>query len=701
MFVFGGPRRLRCFQLTRAMARKSDIPSVYYGEPHKFDPKFRGPVHNRTRTDVLCCVVFFIFILGYVLLGVLAWVNGDPKKIVYPTDSFGNICGDKQNLNKPFLFYINMLKCASIETVFNFECPTFRVCVEKCPDKYEKLSQARLDPEKWKIYKQYCKPGIDDRKPYTTLIANDDCPATLHPSKPLLRRCVLVLNITGPELMVNLTRKESADLSVNLVEDLANSWQWILLCLVCAMVVSFFLLLMMRLIVGVLVWFFLFALLCALSYGIIYCFLKYRNLSETEGGNITISEMGFRTDANVYLDLSQTWFIFMIVMSVIEGILLIVLIFLRQRLVIAIVLLKESSRAIRYIMSALIFPVFTFLLLCISIAYGSVVAIFLATSGVPVYKILPVEGCVLENDTCDPQTFDESSMTGKCSGSMCFFSHYGGESFFHRYTFVFQLYNVFMFLWLVNFVIALGQCTLAGAFASYYWALRKPKDIPARPIISSFNRAIHYHTGSLALGALILSSVQMIRLVLEYLDKKLNGSQTACARFLINCLKYCFWCLERFLKFINRNAYIMIAIYGKSFCTSSKNAFFLLLRNIIRVAVLDKVTDFLLLLAKLVVTASIGAFAYFFFSHQISHEAPILYSYWVPVVVVALGSFLIASGFFSVYSMCVDTLFLCFCEDLERNDGSEARPYYMSPELRKILHKENEAESRASEYESQ
>lgn len=29
---------------------------------------------------------------------------------------------------------------------------------------------------------------------------------------------------------------------------------------------------------------------------------------------------------------------------------------------------------------------------------------------------------------------------------------------------------------------------------------------------------------------------------------------------------------------------------------------------------------------------------------------------------VAVGSYLIAHGFFSVYSMCVDTLFLCFCK---------------------------------------
>lgn len=32
-----------------------------------------------------------------------------------------------------------------------------------------------------------------------------------------------------------------------------------------------------------------------------------------------------------------------------------------------------------------------------------------------------------------------------------------------------------------------------------------------------------YHTGSLAFGSLILSLVQMVRVVLEYLDSKLKG----------------------------------------------------------------------------------------------------------------------------------------------------------------------------------
>lgn len=34
---------------------------------------------------------------------------------------------------------------------------------------------------------------------------------------------------------------------------------------------------------------------------------------------------------------------------------------------------------------------------------------------------------------------------------------------------------------------------------------------------------------------------------------------------------------------------------------------------------------------------------------------------------VIVGSYLIAHGFFSVYGMCVDTLFLCFCKCLARS----------------------------------
>jgi choline transporter-like protein 2/4/5 len=39
--------------------------------------------------------------------------------------------------------------------------------------------------------------------------------------------------------------------------------------------------------------------------------------------------------------------------------------------------------------------------------------------------------------------------------------------------------------------------------------------------------------------------------------------------------------------------------------------------------------------------------------------------------------------------MAIDTLFLCFLQDSEINDGSKEKPFYMSKKLMKILGKKN------------
>ncbi|XP_042069615.1 choline transporter-like protein 5-B isoform X2 [Haplochromis burtoni] len=717
------------------MARKTDIPTSYYGEPRKFDPNFRGPVQNRSCTDVVCCVIFVIVILGYIALGTVAWIHGDPRKVVYPTDSRGQFCGQQNtpNANKAILFYFNMLKCANPAVLINLQCPTTQLCVSKCPDRFATLLDA-MNTKNWEYYKQFCKPGFEiGSKSVREVIRDEDCPSMIVPSRPFLQRCfpdfirrngILTVanqtifkdgennkrsvddlkdaakdaNSAPREIWTEITGGiasllNAKEVGMKIFEDYANSWIWILVGLVITMVVSLLFILLLRYTAGVLLWLVIFGVIVAVGYGIWHCYWEYSNLSRKPGSNVTITDLGFHTDFSIYLQQSQTWLIFMILLSVTEAVIVIMLIFLRSRLRIAIALLKEGSKAIGYIMSTLFYPVITFFLLAICIAYWAVTAVFLASSGNAVYKVTPADDkCMYANLTCNPQTFSKTNITKVCPGSQCMFAFYGGESLYHRYILVFHLCNLFVFLWLVNFTIALGQCTLAGAFASYYWALKKPKDIPACPLYSSFSRAIRYHTGSLAFGSLILSVVQMIRIVLEYLDHKLKVSQNACARFLLCCLKCCFWCLEHFIKFLNRNAFIMMAIYGKNFCTSSKDAFFLLMRNVVRVAVLDKVTDFLLFLGKLLISGSVGILAFFFFSRKIpffQEEVPSLNYIWVPLLTVIFGSYMIAHGFFNVYAMCVDTLFLCFLWDLEVNDGAPARPYRMSKTLRKILHKKN------------
>ena len=108
----------------------------------------------------------------------------------------------------------------------------------------------------------------------------------------------------------------------------------------------------------------------------------------------------------------------------------------------------------------------------------------------------------------------------------------------------------------------------------------------------------------------------MIRLMLQWVQDKLEekGADNPVVKVILCLCKCCFWCLEKFMKFINRNAYILTAIKGTNFCKSAKDAFSLITRNCVRVAVIDNVTDFLLFLGKLVVTITMALLAFTYFS---------------------------------------------------------------------------------------
>uniref|UniRef100_A0A8C5CMK2 Choline transporter-like protein n=1 Tax=Gadus morhua TaxID=8049 RepID=A0A8C5CMK2_GADMO len=551
---------------------------------------------SRGCTDVLCCILFILFLFGYFAVGLLAWSQGDPRKVIYPTDSRGQFCGQAGTPmeKKPLLFYFNILKCASPLVLLELQCPTTQV----------------------------------------------------RPPPPLSNLVV-----------------EARQVAMRIFEDYTVSWYWILLGLVIAMVVSFVFIVLLRFLAGVMIWVMIILVILVIGYGIFHCYWEFASLKGVAGADVTIKDLGLQTDFSIYLQIRQTWLAFMIILAIVEVVIILLLIFLRKRILIAIALIKEASRAVGHVMSSLFYPLLTFCLLAMVIAYWAVTAVY--------------------PSVCLPNNFSAGTLDTECR-----FAFYGGETLYHKYLIVLQFYNLFLFFWCANFVTALGQVTLAGAFASYYWAFKKPEHIPAYPIFASLGRALRFHTGSLAFGSLILSLVQIVRVLLEYLDHKLKGAQNRCAKFILSCMKCCFWCLEKFIKFINRNAYIMIAIYGKSFCPSAKDAFFLLMRNVIRVAVLDKVTDFLLFLGKLLIVGIVGKDpSVLHLQSRLCVTAPSLNYYWVPILTLVVGSYLIAHGFFSVYAMCVDTLFLCFCEDLERNDGSSERPYYMSPELHEILSK--------------
>ena len=244
------------------------------------------------------------------------------------------------------------------------------------------------------------------------------------------------------------------------------------------------------------------------------------------------------------------------------------------------------------------------------------------------------------------------------------------------------------------------EMVMAGAFSGWYWTKDKTGEIPNGGLMASLHRTCRFHLGTLAFGSLVLSIVRMIRVLLEYVEEKLKQYELEdnyAVKCVMCCCKCCMWCLEKFIRYMNRNAYIMTAVYGYNFCKAGSKSFVLLTKNFVRAGTLDQVTDFILFIGKVIVVSIVGLVTFSAFSNSDTSPLEMELNYrFVPMVVIILATYAIASSFFSVYSMAVDTIFLCFLEDLDKHPGG---PYYMSEDLKQILELEEPEQKEPSTLE--
>jgi len=57
----------------------------------------------------------------------------------------------------------------------------------------------------------------------------------------------------------------------------------------------------------------------------------------------------------------------------------------------------------------------------------------------------------------------------------------------------------------------------------------------------------------------------------------------------------------------------------------------------------------------------------------------------VPAMAAAAGAGAVNAVFFTAYAEAIETILQCFCEDLERNDGSAVRRYFMPDSLKVLI----------------
>ncbi|KAJ9522324.1 hypothetical protein QJQ45_008201 [Haematococcus lacustris] len=461
--------------------------------------------------------------------------------------------------------------------------------------------------------------------------------------------------------------------------------------LVGGVVLSLLWLLILRFLAGLMAWLTILAVNVALAGLTLYSFALSGDL-----GKIALAQdaMNKLPPASSPIELEQTqWRYIGIGIGVVAALILLLTLLMISRVRIAVACIKVASQAIGAMPSIMFFPLLPFVFEVGLVIYWIAVTALLYSAGdlsahcrppsagnstsfsftsmgnITASSLAPTAPSAA-NTTCYANVTSRDDMVSACAADPdCRLSYDWNNEL--QYAF---LYHFFGLLWTNQFIIGATHVTVAGAIASYYFAHGDSMNMPALPVLTALKNTVVYHLGSVAFGSIIIAIIQLIRFILDYLDRKTKELQ---------CIM---WCLEKIVAFINRNAYIMVAVKGTSYCVSAGRAVSLIVTNVLRIAAVNFIGSILIFLGKVAVAATCGIIAFAmsqvpYYTDSNAYPDTTLSSPILPIAISIITGFAVAELFFSVYEMAIDTIMLAFCEDCESNGN----PKYAPPLLMEIM----------------
>jgi len=624
--------------------------------PEGFIEKKRYP------RDLHICILFIAFWIGMIVIAIFGFIYGNPWKLIKPTDYDQNMCGypkgsgnkNKVDLtNKKYLWYPFKLTSLDFSENQIIDAISLGICVEKCPKAFEIVCDYDKDHLN-STQRLLCATQVLDE------CKTGGCYYNFFPTSPITMRCFpTAFNLTAAEAaafekLVVVTEAASA-----IIGALAGGWAPMLITLGIAVILCFIYALCcvrwcLRPITYFVIGTVLVVLVCVCGY---FTWIAIKRSGEDN--STKKFSMGYAIG-------------FAALFGVLSAIYLFLLMWLCDRVRLAITLIQHASKAIQSMPWMIILPPITFALVVALTAWWAVVALFLQSSASTEVTL----------DPWDPVNINPKTGESYFNGSIDFSKNYTIVMSDTTLQYM-QIYNIFGYFWGSAFLVAFGYTVIAGVVAQWYFsATDGKKTSESFALWHSFKRTLLYHAGSIALGSLIVAIVQTVRVIFNKLKERLqktDPSQTS--KWIMRMINCCLWILEKIIKFINKNAYIMIAITGHNFCISAQKAFKLIINNVLRVGAVNFISTFVLLLGKILVTVLSAVICYVIIDvyndympeDKVTDAWPKIDYPIVPSLVVGVLSFLIATIFMDVYETTIDTILLCYCYDCEVNAG---RPMY-------------------------
>jgi solute carrier family 44 (choline transporter-like protein), member 1 len=340
-------------------------------------------------------------------------------------------------------------------------------------------------------------------------------------------------------------------------------------------------------------------------------------------------------------------------------ILLVVIYFMSSKFSGLAALFEEAGKCMYSIPQIFGPPLLAFVILVLFIAFWVSVVVCLSTASVPGLKPLLNVAQLKSAPIAESQLSESAAKNAKntfdTQKSFRLVEYH--EQHYLKYMLYFYIVAL---IWTSEFIFAASQLCLAGAVAVWYF--RKPTD---SPVCDSMSKLVKYHLGSVAKGSFLITIFKIPRLILTYMYAKMktmSGKGNECADCGLKCCICCFYCLEKFIRYLNHNAYTVIAIESINFCPAAGVAWKAIWTHVVSVATINGIGDFVLFLGKLAVAGVCGFIALLMLKNN-----PEIQFYMVPVFVIAVFAFFVAHVILSLYEIVVDTLFLCVYEDRHIN----------------------------------
>jgi len=115
------------------------------------------------------------------------------------------------------------------------------------------------------------------------------------------------------------------------------------------------------------------------------------------------------------------------------------------------------------------------------------------------------------------------------------------------------------------------------------------------------------------------------------------------------------WCFEKCIKFLNKNAYIQVALLGTNFCTSAKVAFSLILRNFARFGIVAALGTITQLVGYTFITLATAVPGFFILRAMHPEANPV-----APMVLFVIIGYVVGRLYMAVFALSVDTALQCF-----------------------------------------